>query len=167
MNALGGPLSKDNTISGTYAEPYGYNHVEVIVIGRLQLKFGISEFLSTDFWKQFFIVKNVSDMLVNGGRRLSIQHSYLLLSKPHIFILQPYIKPDISTFGLVNNDITCVFHIYSAPMRRAFTNVIIISYRSSINLYFHFPERITTFDGYEKDIHLRVCHHYLYGARLL
>ena len=99
---------------------------EDIVVGRFLLKFGISEFLSTGLWKQFFIVKNVSDMLVNGGRGLTIQQSHLLLSKPHVSILQSYIKTDISSFGLVNNDIPSVFHNYLFPMRRALTNIIII-----------------------------------------
>ena len=110
LNAFGCPLPEDDAISGTDSEPDGDNHVEVIVVGCFLLKFGISEFLSAGLWKQFFIVKNVSNMFVNGGSGLTIQQSYLLLSKPHIFILQPHIQPDISSFGLVNNDIPRVFH---------------------------------------------------------
>ena len=41
-------------------------------------------------------------------------------------ILQSYIKTDISSFELVNNDIPSVFHNYLFPMRRALTNIIII-----------------------------------------
>ena len=51
LNAFSGPLPEDDAISGTNAESYGNNHVEVIIIGRLLLKFGISEFLSTGLWK--------------------------------------------------------------------------------------------------------------------
>ena len=72
LNAFGSPLPEDDAISGTDSEPDGDNHVEVVVVvGCLLLKFGISEFLSTGLWKQFFIVKNVSDMFVNDRRGLT------------------------------------------------------------------------------------------------
>ena len=87
LNAFGNPLPEDDAISGTDSEPDGDNHIEVIVVGCLLLKFGISEFLSTGLWKQFFIIKNVSNMFVNGRRGLTIQQSHLLLSKPHVYIL--------------------------------------------------------------------------------
>ena len=63
---------EEDAISGTDSEPDGDNHIEVIVVGCLLLKFGISEFLSTGLWKQFFIIKNVSNMFVNGRRGLTV-----------------------------------------------------------------------------------------------
>jgi hypothetical protein len=89
------------------------NHIKIVVIRRLLLKFGNSEFLHNLAFDQFPFGEDILDMFVNGGFGLAEQLRHMLLRQPDGLVLQMHIDSDLALLVLINENFG-VIHRFNA-----------------------------------------------------
>ena len=88
--------------------PYGDDDVEVVVIGRLGRKFGISEFSHGRFPREFPLGIDIADMFADGGFGFLKQIRHLLLREPHGVAVQRDGDLRHAVLGLIDDDFVIV-----------------------------------------------------------